>query len=210
MMSFPAFSRLCSASMLCLLAGCLETGSGDTGGSTGTFETDSDFGTGTGGTGSPTTDPTANPTTDPTDPTSPTTDPTDPTTDPTDPTTDTSGDTCGAGGRIEHAFAVAQDDCSHHPYGGFLDTMGVLVILDGEIATLEIVGGPTLEPVSGPIGDDCSVALQGSGTFAGYSGISVSWDGSLSDAGFTGTLTIGQDGQLPGGCPIAYDVTPAN
>lgn len=126
-----------------------------------------------------------------------------------DPTAgDTGSGSCGAGGEIDHAFSPSMDECSHEMYVAYMDVMSVSIDPAGTEVALQILGSPGLEEVTGTVGRTCNVTATGTGTVAGYPDIQVDWEGVLDAQGFTGSLTLGGAGQLPGGCPIVYAVAP--
>jgi hypothetical protein len=117
---------------------------------------------------------------------------------------------CGPGGTFETRFTVEDDECGHAPFVGFRDVMTVAITVGRRSAiSVEIATDPGLEPVMGAIGDGgCMLSASGEGTVAAYPDIQVDWEGTLASDGLTGTLTLGADGALPGGCPITYGVVP--
>ncbi|OGA19724.1 MAG: hypothetical protein A3H32_20190 [Betaproteobacteria bacterium RIFCSPLOWO2_02_FULL_63_19] len=73
-------------------------------------------------------------------------------------------------------------------------------------ATLSINGSASWMPLSGTIGSDGTFSLTGSGTVAGFSNVSSSFTGSVTNTGYSGKVTVGTQGELYG-TPISWNVT---
>ncbi|TET37035.1 MAG: hypothetical protein E3J69_02925 [Anaerolineales bacterium] len=73
--------------------------------------------------------------------------------------------------------------------------------------SLIIEGDAPWVTVSGDVADDGSFALTGRGVVAGFPGIAVSFDGTLTPETIEGTWALGTDGGLPQGEPISFAVT---
>lgn len=51
-----------------------------------------------------------------------------------------------------------------------------------------------------------SFTARGMGTYSGFSGVEVTFQGSISASGLVGTLSVGSNGALPTRQPIVYSV----
>ena len=56
--------------------------------------------------------------------------------------------------------------------------------------------------------DDGTFTADGEGTVAGFPGVAVRLEGTLTPGGLTGDYTMGVNGGLPTGAPIIYSVRP--
>jgi hypothetical protein len=73
--------------------------------------------------------------------------------------------------------------------------------------TMTVSGAASWLPLTGPISANGAFSLSGLGTVAGFSNVSSSFVGTASSTAYFGTITVGGNGALPGGLPIAWDVT---
>lgn len=73
--------------------------------------------------------------------------------------------------------------------------------------SLTIEGDPPWVTVTGDLADDGSFGLTGRGVVAGFPGIAVSFDGTLTAETIEGVWTLGTEGGLPQGQPISFTAT---
>lgn len=100
------------------------------------------------------------------------------------------------------SMGVQQDPGGHRQYVDMPEQLTVTA-REGSV----ILEGPApWVAVSGELGPDGSLSANGSGTVAGYSGITVTFEGSVSMSRLVGEYTMGVDGGLPGGQAIVYRV----
>jgi hypothetical protein len=103
-------------------------------------------------------------------------------------------------------FTVFEDDCSHFPFIG--DLPESIAIEVGDDGSLILTGPEPWVEVLATVDADGSISGAGLGTVAGFSGVSVLLEGELVEPGvLQGQLTFGAGGELPGSCPIIWQLT---
>ena len=111
----------------------------------------------------------------------------------------------GSGGIFEIVTEVSSDPGGHAP---FIGEFPPLVELSIEGNLLTVSGADPWVTVSGEIQNDGSFACGGSGTVAGFPDVSVEFSGQAEPGLLSGTLTVGANGELPGGDAAIYNVHP--
>jgi hypothetical protein len=77
-----------------------------------------------------------------------------------------------------------------------------------EGGSIKFTGEPPFINVSGDYNtEDGSFSATGTGEVAGFSNITATFEGSLTDAGLSGQYTMGAKGGLPGGNSVTYQVS---
>ena len=100
-----------------------------------------------------------------------------------------------SGGDLSHAIHIdLPDEADLHAHQG----------------SLTIESAPPWVNVAGELNPDGSFSASGSGTVAGYPGIHVTFEGTISLQHLEGEYSMGTGGGLPGGQPIIYSVTGEN
>ncbi len=100
-------------------------------------------------------------------------------------------------------FDVVEDDCGHDRF--IADLPPTVTIVVGPSGDLLISGDPPWVEIDAAVGSDGSVVGTGTGTVAGFGGVTVSLDGDIIQPGtIEGQLSFGAGGELPGGCPIVW------
>jgi hypothetical protein len=100
-------------------------------------------------------------------------------------------------------FVVIFDDGGHVIFVGLPDVMSLLVTY----GSIMIEGPEPFVAVAGEVADDGSFTATGTGTVAGFSDITVIFEGVITPESLTGEYTMGADGGLPGGEAIVFEVT---
>lgn len=99
-------------------------------------------------------------------------------------------------------FVVGLDNARHAgPIG-----MPAELDLKVQVNTITITGPAPFVAVTGDLADDGSFSIAGVGTVAGFPDVDVSFEGTVSTTGLTGSYTMGTGGELPQGEPIVYEV----
>lgn len=98
------------------------------------------------------------------------------------------------------------DTAGHTPY---VDAPPATVTITTTGTTLNLSGSASWMPMTGTISADNTFDLTGSGTVAGFSNVSSRFVGTATSSGYSGTITVGTNGELYG-VPISWDVTISN
>ncbi len=72
-------------------------------------------------------------------------------------------------------------------------------------STITITGIPGVSEVTGTLEEDGTFSATGDGSYSGYS-TSYTFNGTITPGGISGMLSIGDDGGLPGGEAIVYEI----
>lgn len=72
-------------------------------------------------------------------------------------------------------------------------------------STITITGIPGVSEVTGTLEEDGTFSAMGDGSYSGYS-TSYTFNGTITPGGISGMLSIGDDGGLPGGEAIVYEI----
>lgn len=103
-------------------------------------------------------------------------------------------------------FSVLDDECDHFPFIGELPES--ITIEVGDDGSLIMTGSEPWVEVLATVDADGSISGAGLGAVAGFSGVSVLLEGELVEPGvLQGELTFGAGGELPGSCPIVWQLT---
>jgi hypothetical protein len=101
-------------------------------------------------------------------------------------------------------FLVVLDKAGHVQFVGLPDELWAYIFF----GSIHIEGDPPWVNVSGDFNEeDGSFYATGRGTVAGFPNIAVTFEGTLTEAGISGELTMGAEGGLPQGEPIVYQVS---
>ncbi|HSH10984.1 MAG TPA: hypothetical protein VLA10_04290 [Ilumatobacter sp.] len=103
-------------------------------------------------------------------------------------------------------FELAEDDCGHDPFIDELPPSVTIVV--GPNGELVIGGEPPWVEIEATVGADGRIVGTGTGTVAGFDGVTVDLEGAVTGPGvMEGVLGFGIGGELPGGCPIRWTLT---
>jgi hypothetical protein len=101
------------------------------------------------------------------------------------------------------ATTVDQDPAGHQPFVEMPEENLMLKVREGSL----IIEGPhPWVNVTGELNEDGNFTANGSGEVAGFSDISVGFEGTVSMQHLEGKYTMGVEGGLPSGQPITYIV----
>ncbi len=103
-------------------------------------------------------------------------------------------------------FFVLDDDCGHDPFINELPES--ITIAVGDDGSLTLTGPEPWVEVAATVDADGSIAGAGLGTVAGFPDVSVQLEGEMVEPGvLQGELAFGVGGELPGECPIIWQLT---
>lgn len=107
------------------------------------------------------------------------------------------------------SFVVSSDPGGHRPFIESERPMPSQLDVSTTDGAITIGGAAPFVAVTGTIDASGAFTTTGTGTVAEFPGTAVRFTGTFAGGVLTGTYTLGTNGALPGGQPIAYAVTPA-
>ena len=125
--------------------------------------------------------------------------------------TDTTGGVpCGTDGTASVTTSVVMDPCGHEPFINLPISEDLTITIQGNVITIagsgadpQFLGGTgTVDTMA------CTAEICGTGTFAGFADIDACYflDLDTSTVISGGSYVVGENGMLPGGCPITYSL----
>lgn len=107
-------------------------------------------------------------------------------------------------GSYEGSMGVSKDPSNHQSFGRWPVALDPEVVVEGDSITISIIPGWTFR---GTISEGGQFEAAASGTYAGYSDINATFNGTLTPIGIlNGEVSVGVDGRLPGGQAVSYRV----